>query len=215
MTCGKPGSVERVYDVTDSHWNSRGGYIAYAQDHAGPERVVPQAQAIPRSEFDEQSSRSGPGGDLAQMLGIADRLPEDRLKLVPRSGWHFRHTDETFPIAAAAPPDLTMATERAGAKLPRAVLFRDSFAAGLIPFLAEHFERMLCIWDHEFDRAVIEHERPGVVIQEVVERSLEGACRRIARCVISLGAGAGIHRRRVGRRRSRAGHDLPLPRVFL
>ena len=30
---------------------------------------------------------------------------------------------------------------------------------------------MLCIWDTDFDRAIIEHERPGVVIQEVVERS--------------------------------------------
>ena len=68
-----------------------------------------------------------------------------------------------------------MATERTDAKLPRAVLFRDSFAAQLIPFLAEHFERMLCIWDSAFDRAIIEHERPGVVIQEIVERSLEGA----------------------------------------
>ena len=119
---------------------------------------------------------SGPGGDLAQMLGIADELPEERLKLVPRDGWHFRHTDEAFPIAArCAHPELTMATERTDAKLPRAVLFRDSFAAQLIPFLAEHFERMLCIWDSAFDRAIIEHERPGVVIQEIVERSIEKA----------------------------------------
>ena len=40
-------------------------------------------------------------------------------------------------------------------------------------FLAEHFQRILCVWDRDFDRAIIEHERPGVVIQEVVERSLE------------------------------------------
>ena len=67
-----------------------------------------------------------------------------------------------------------MATERADAKLLAAVCFRDSFAAQLIPFLAEHFERMLCIWDTNFDRAIIEHERPAVVIQEIVERALEG-----------------------------------------
>ena len=68
-----------------------------------------------------------------------------------------------------------MATERADAPLTRAVLFRDSFAAQLIPFLAEHFERMLCIWDADFHHAIVEHERPAVVIQEVVERSLERA----------------------------------------
>ena len=109
------------------------------------------------------------------MLGIADRLPEVRLKLEPRTGWHFSHSTESFAIAARTDyPELTMATERQDAGLPRAVLFRDSFAAQLIPFLAEHFERMICIWDNDFDRAIVEHERPAVVIQEVVERALEG-----------------------------------------
>jgi hypothetical protein len=167
--------VERVYHVTDSHWNSLGGYIAYARILQALSRWFPQAQAIPRSDFFEVEE-SGTGGDLAKMLGIPDKFPEVRHQLVPRAGWHFRHTAESFEIAArCAHPELTMATERADAKLPRAVLFRDSFAAQLIPFLAEHFERMLCIWDTEFDRMIVEAERPGVVIQEIVERSLEGA----------------------------------------
>ena len=42
-----------------------------------------------------------------------------------------------------------------------------------IPFLAEDFQRMVCVWDHNFDRAVVEHELPAVVITELVERSLE------------------------------------------
>jgi alginate O-acetyltransferase complex protein AlgJ len=166
--------VERVYDLTDSHWNPLGGYIAYARIMQALSAWFPQAQAIPRSEF-LCFFESRPGGDLAKMLGIADKLPEERLKLVPRNGWHFHHSDEAFSIAArCAHPELTMATERTDAELPRAVLFRDSFGAQLIPFLAEHFERMLCIWDSAFDRAIIEHEHPGVVIQEIVERSIEG-----------------------------------------
>jgi hypothetical protein len=165
--------VERVYDVTDSHWNLLGGYIAYAKMMQVLGAWYPHARAIPRSDFLDVVE-PGAGGDLAKMLGIADLLPELRLTLVPKNGWHFRHTDEAFPIAArCAHPELTIATERANASLPRAVLFRDSFGAQLIPFLAEHFERILCIWDRNFDRAIVEHERPGVVIQEIVERSLE------------------------------------------
>jgi alginate O-acetyltransferase complex protein AlgJ len=165
--------VERVYDVTDSHWNSSGGYIAYERIMQALSAWFPEAQAAPRSEF-RAVVENGPGGDLARMLGIADRIPEERLKLVPRTRWHFSHSDERFPIAArGAHPELTIATEWTDAKLPRAILFRDSFAAQLIPFLAEHFQRILCVWDRDFDRAIIEHERPGVVIQEVVERSLE------------------------------------------
>jgi hypothetical protein len=165
--------LERVYDVTDSHWNLPGAYVAYARIIEALSERFPQARPIPRSEFCEVVE-SGPGGDLALMLGIANRLPEARVKLAPRDGWHFRRLDGAFPIAArCAYPELTVATERAGAALPRAVLFRDSFAENLIPFLAEHFERMLCIWDKSFDPTIIEHERPSVVIQEMVERSLE------------------------------------------
>ena len=165
--------IERVFDATDSHWNPRGGYIAYSRIVQALATWFPQAQPIPRSRFREVVANS-PGGDLARMLGIADRFPEERLMIEPYDRWHFTQTTDAFPIAArTAHPELTMATERPDAQLSRAVLFRDSFAAQFIPFLAEHFERMLCIWDTEFDRAIIEHERPAVVIQEVVERLLE------------------------------------------
>jgi alginate O-acetyltransferase complex protein AlgJ len=170
--------VERVFSVTDSHWNSRGGYVAYERIMQTLSRWFPEANAKPRSEF-RDVVENGPGGDLAQMLGIADRLPEERLTLEPRQRWHFTHSTEPLPIAArTAYPELAMATVCPDAKLPRAVLFRDSFAAQLIPFLAEHFQRMVCIWDKDFDRAIVEHERPAVVIQELVERSLEGALPR-------------------------------------
>ncbi len=142
--------IEPVFDVTDSHWNAVGGYIAYT-------RIMQAIQALAcrrRRRFRDprflRPLERGPGGDLARMLGIADRLKEVRLKLVPRDGWHFHNIDETFPLSRGDHPELTMATERAGAKLPRAVLFRDSFAAQLIPFLAEDFERILCIWNSAF-----------------------------------------------------------------
>ena len=163
-----------VFDVTDSHWNARGGYIAYARIMNAICKRYPQAQALPRSAF-QDVVEPGPGGDLAQMLGIADRFPEERLKLEPWERWHFSFSKQPVAIAAGtAYPELAMVTECPGAKLPRAVLFRDSFAAQLIPFLAEHFERMVCIWDRNFNRAICEEERPSVVIQEIVERSLEG-----------------------------------------
>src|SRR5262249_13613013 len=102
--------VERVYDVTDSHWNLLGGYVAYAKIMQALGASHPHAQEIPRSEFLDLAE-PGAGGDLAKMLGIAEELPELRLTLVPRGGWHFRHIDEAFPIAArCAYPELTMAT---------------------------------------------------------------------------------------------------------
>ena len=56
--------------------------------------------------------------------------------------------------------------------LPRAVIFHDSFALSLVRFLSEHFSRVAYSWQDTFDPVVIERERPQVVIQEHVERSL-------------------------------------------
>jgi alginate O-acetyltransferase complex protein AlgJ len=63
-------------------------------------------------------------------------------------------------------------TEHPDKRLPRAVVFRDSFASALIPFLSEHFSRAVYLWQNDFDPDVIEQEHPDVVIQEIVSRHL-------------------------------------------
>jgi alginate O-acetyltransferase complex protein AlgJ len=163
-------SVERVYDITDSHWNPRGAYVAYVRIMRAISEWFPEARVCPRSEFHDVVE-TGPGGDLARMLGIADSLPEAHLSLVPCEGWHFKHTDEAWDCMQRRGP--TMGTKNVEALLTRLVLFRDSFAGYLIPFLAEHFQRTVCIWDRNFDRTVVERERPALVITEFVERALE------------------------------------------
>jgi hypothetical protein len=81
---------------------------------------------------------------------------------------------EGFPTVDFQP----LARECADYRLPRAVMYRDSFAASFIPFLSEHFQRILYIWNHEsktwdgFDGDIIERERPDVVIQELAEYKL-------------------------------------------
>jgi hypothetical protein len=55
---------------------------------------------------------------------------------------------------------------------PRVVIFRDSFASALIPFLSEHFSRAVYLWQNNVDPQVIEDERPDVVIHELVGRRL-------------------------------------------
>jgi hypothetical protein len=56
---------------------------------------------------------------------------------------------------------------------PRAVIFHDSFGVALTPLLAEGFSRVRFEWIKEgFDTAIIESERPAVVVQEMTERYL-------------------------------------------
>ena len=42
----------------------------------------------------------------------------------------------------------------------------------LAPFLSEHFGRAVYVWQYPFDEALVEAERPDVVVFEMVERSL-------------------------------------------
>ena len=56
------------------------------------------------------------------------------------------------------------------------LMFRDSFATRIIPFLAEHFERSVYLWKRNYDaaffKAAVEKEQPDIVLDECGERVL-------------------------------------------
>ena len=58
------------------------------------------------------------------------------------------------------------------ADLPRAIMYRDSMAIPLIPLLAENFSRSVYVGSRQLDPAFVLRERPDVVIEEMVERSM-------------------------------------------
>jgi len=51
-------------------------------------------------------------------------------------------------------------------------VFRDSMAIPLIPMLAENFSRAVFVSSRRLDPALIEREKPDIVIEELVERTL-------------------------------------------
>jgi len=109
-------------------------------------------------------------GDLGRILGVPWRYDEadvapfakvlgDESRRCARriDGGH----DEGFELyACAKAPDL------------RAVVYRDSMAIPLIPLLSENFRRVVYVSSQRLDPALIERERPDVVIEELVERNL-------------------------------------------
>jgi hypothetical protein len=166
-------SRERLYFKTDTHWNDRGAWVAYRQIIEAVRRQVP-ATPPPwsRSEF-EAVDIEVPGQDLARMLGLARVLHETDLRLIPARPRRARVVDPagiTDPMSEVG----QLVTEIADARLPRAVIFRDSFGSRLAPLLSEHFRRAVYLWQNDFDAQVVLEERPDVVIQEIVGRHLYG-----------------------------------------
>ena len=52
----------------------------------------------------------------------------------------------------------------------KALVFHDSFACSWYSFLGQHFREVVYIWHYEWDRPLIEREKPEVVIDEILER---------------------------------------------
>jgi alginate O-acetyltransferase complex protein AlgJ len=159
---------ERIYHRTDTHWNDRGAFIGYQQIMQALARDVPGLRLPARDIFEPRTVRSQ-GLDLAGMLGLTRVLAEEDLLLVPRRPAMARIIEPTRPNRRLMHARVVTETPTRG---PRAVVFMDSFGAGLIPFLSEDFSRVVYLWQPNMDPAVVRDERADVVIQEWVGRRL-------------------------------------------
>lgn len=158
---------ERLYHRTDTHWNDHGAFVTYQQVMA---TIGPPLDLQARTPA-EMESRTIPrtGFDLARMLGLGSVLVEEDLQLEPRGGRRSRVIEPARPSRGLM--DARVVTEGPPSG-PRAVIFRDSFGSAMIPYLSEHFSRAVYVWQTNFDPALVEAERPDVVIQEWVGRHL-------------------------------------------
>jgi alginate O-acetyltransferase complex protein AlgJ len=159
----------QIYFRTDTHWNSLGAYIAYEQIINCLARRFPSLRVVPLNSLHPSPSFQKTGGDLASMLGFVEELPEGmtiKFDLTGKSRKvNLPPEDPEVPLEQQP-----FAMESQDPWLPRAVMFRDSFAEPLVPLLSEHFARIAYVWSHEIKTDLILKEKPNVVIEEFVER---------------------------------------------
>ena len=163
---------DRIFQMTDTHWNDRGALPAYQQIITAVRVRVPSTPPAWTQDDFEPVSRDIAGLDLAGMIGLKRVLRETDLTLVPRRPRRARVVEPAGAEPTAEEGRLV--TEIADPSLPRAVIFRDSFVSRLVPFLSEHFSRAVYVWQNDFDADLVLKERPDVVIQQIVGRHLYG-----------------------------------------
>ena len=161
----------RVYYMTDSHWNFNGAVTSYEAIMREVQRALPlglpEVARAPRPSF-------VPGvdfysGDLAIMLGLPRRIRED--DVAPLGKVLADAARRCARRVEGGTPGLEF-YECDHARLPRAVIYHDSMAIPLIPLLAENFSRVVFVSSRQMDAALIERESPDIVIEELVERTL-------------------------------------------
>jgi hypothetical protein len=168
---------ERSYFKTDSHWNLVGATIGYEALAAALKAKVPGFPAVPAERPAYVPGVDFYSGDLANMIGLSRWFREDDIAPL---GKVLGNTAARCARLVAAPPEgapgaaadtQVYACDRPG--LPTALVYRDSMAIALVPLLSENFLRVVYV-SSPFQRALVERERPDVVIEELVERTLHG-----------------------------------------
>jgi len=166
----------RIFCMTDSHWNADGAFAAYQAIISRLVGDFPQLKPMDASSF-FQEEYPFPGGDLSFILGLRDVLTENVRVFIPKTPFAARgmstgidRPDDFFlPVEASVLEDKS---------LPKAVFFRDSYFVDILPFLGEHFSRMVSVWvkfDYKdgrsiFDKELVSAEKPDVVVEEIAER---------------------------------------------
>ncbi|HAR94666.1 MAG TPA: hypothetical protein DCR97_01685 [Deltaproteobacteria bacterium] len=155
-----------LYLKTDTHWNNLGSFIAYEEIIRRARRYNPHVRVVSARDFRIFEKPLSSSGDLCRMINL-DRLIDE--------------SDVVFePLVASrvTVSEIRTAYYRYGwsstAKRVRPVkvlLFGDSFSERLIPFLAESFSEGLYFTSPlTVDFAIIEKERPDVLVIEMNER---------------------------------------------
>ena len=163
---------ERLYYLTDSHWNLAGAGVAYVAIMHAVQALLPGrlATVAPPVRPPYIAGRDVYWGDLARAMGIPfrftepDYLPLDAVTSNPRRAGLLAR-----PIAMRG---LMTIYEQPNADLPKLVMNRDSMAVALIPLLSENFHRSVYVQSTALARETIEREHPDIVIDEIVERGM-------------------------------------------
>lgn len=168
-----------LYLSNDTHWNHYGSFIAYRDVVARLREWLPEL--APPLELSECRITTVPYyGDLARHADLPrSEYTISRDRVDPPTIEDFETTEFIDPVLApdgVMPIDLNpLPVYRSPSGHGRAVVFHDSFFLTSTKLLAHHFEEAACLWlelTPAVLTAVVERQKPDVVVEVVAERIL-------------------------------------------
>lgn len=156
-----------LYYKTDSHWNQYGAFF-------GAKKIISEIKKIgynnindlDLNDYNIVNKDKITQGDLLNIIGATKYKEYNEIEFSNknRDGFKYIKTNE-----------FDFKTENENKELPTAVMFRDSFATNLVPFMSRSFKEIRYNWmfRNRFDMKIIEEEKPNLVIIEAVERYID------------------------------------------
>ncbi len=165
----------RLFRKTDNHWNDYGGFVAYQKIMQTLRKDFPQLSPPKNiSEFKIDSTKVK-GLALTNMMGIYDGIYENKITIKPtfkRKSKVGKEAKYPIPKGFGYPTDFEMVYETNNDSLPNILVIRDSFGNMIMPFMREHFNKSVFIfdaWHHEFNKNIVLNEKPDIYMQFILE----------------------------------------------
>ena len=152
----------QVYYATDSHWNSYGAFLAYQEIVLALKDKFPNINPYNLNDFNQETIvRRGDISDISRLS-----IDEETVKLQLKTDYQANVTNLEME-----PQDIYVNTDET---FPDILIYHDSFAIGLKPFLPLNFHKSEFLNTNTFalDPLYMSTEHPDVVIVEVTERNL-------------------------------------------
>ncbi|MEH2536422.1 MULTISPECIES: alginate O-acetyltransferase AlgX-related protein [unclassified Bradyrhizobium] len=162
-----------LFVPTDIHWTMQAGYFANAEIITSLQKAnVNIPDPSPWSEY-AVTPQQDVGGDLSALISLRAHLKET-IYAVTKSGGFRSRRDPTSPYMQFPTLDSfhpTFVYKIDDDRLPRVLVFRNSFFTSLMPFFSEHFRETIILW-RDFDTAYIDKVHPDIVVRQFFEMEL-------------------------------------------
>jgi alginate O-acetyltransferase complex protein AlgJ len=162
----------QTYYSCGTHWNAYGAFIAYQDIMASLEKDYP---VLKPHGLNEYRMVAVPGDTDLVDLAHLDHSTCSGIDLVPlfiQPAVTEYDSKEFVEAADGIPSPINITTVIADPSLPKLLMYRDSFATALIPFLSDHFS--LAVYHRSYYKNElyedVASEKPNVVIVEFTER---------------------------------------------
>ncbi len=156
-------SSERIYYQNDMHWNGFGAYFGYQTLVTLIGKTHEGFAPFPIESFNVEAITEE-DADLARMLLLQNDCFRIKYNFTSKEIGEIKHR-EVFGKDRFA----RYYFEGSDTTLPRALIFRDSFAQEMMQFLSLHFSDAVYVWDQYFDVELIQEHQPDIIIQEITE----------------------------------------------
>ncbi len=153
----------QLYHKQDTHWNNFGALVGYRELLRNVQNEVKGFEFDPYENTKYEIKKEF-SGDLAGMLLPSAELKDDQY--VYDIGTNYK------PDKPIRSPEAMDIITRSKVNDHRLLIFRDSFANALIPYVSNAFGVVEYSRVFPYDFRLMQKEKPDVVIEQIVERNL-------------------------------------------